>query len=720
MRLDKLTAINFLTYKELDYTFEKKALLVQGINKTEEHQKSNGSGKSGLQTAIEFCLTASNSRGVKDCDLVTFGKKQSELNLFLSCDHRKENLHINWIIKTKGSNLLKIKSKSFNDLIYKDVSFSNVNDGKKFILNWLAISKEDLFSYFIINKARFKSFFDSSNKEKVALINRFSDASILDNLDNLDYSHEVDLLEQEKSNLNKLQGALELVKENYEKEKTKDLSKEKDKIKKTKELEIQDLKDKIDDYKDDIDDCNEDISDIKKDLKNYEKKKVEINSDIKEISLKIESKKEDLKKLKEQHQESKDVLKSFVFTPYESQKNEIQKTIDDINKKISNIQHKVLNNDKETYNKEQELEKHKVMLKGAISCPSCSHSFVLDNDLSIDEIKQSISKIQITLKDLTKNKEKLQKEIDVLKNNSLPIEQEKLLEIKGFEDKEEKQHILLKSNVQRKLDEFMLCKDELLLIKDTKDKYKDSIQNINDEIYEAKEEAKETNASIKSLKLKIKGLKEQIKLLKQSISSIKLSENKELLNDYLKQIEQYEVKVNSQSIVVSEISDKIQDLKTWKNRFKEFKSYVANKSLEIMEYHCNRYLKEMNTDMRVVYDGFKVLSNGKIKDEISAKVSRGEDREFYSFSAGERGIVLFSSILANRYLINNSHPYGGLDFLSIDEVFEGVDSLGLNILLKSIQDQNITIMVITHVSDEHIGGDKLTIIKENGISKIVK
>ena len=61
MKLEKLILKDFLTYQELDYDFINKPLLIQGRNLTDEGQASNGSGKSGIQTGIEFCITASNS-----------------------------------------------------------------------------------------------------------------------------------------------------------------------------------------------------------------------------------------------------------------------------------------------------------------------------------------------------------------------------------------------------------------------------------------------------------------------------------------------------------------------------------------------------------------------------------------------------------------------------------------------------------------------------------
>ena len=69
-------------------------------------------------------------------------------------------------------------------------------------------------------------------------------------------------------------------------------------------------------------------------------------------------------------------------------------------------------------------------------------------------------------------------------------------------------------------------------------------------------------------------------------------------------------------------------------------------------------------------------------------------------------------------MINSTHKYGGLDFLSIDEVFEGVDSLGLKKLVKSAKQLDIAVMIITHVTDEEVNDDILLIEKINGMSYV--
>ena len=69
-------------------------------------------------------------------------------------------------------------------------------------------------------------------------------------------------------------------------------------------------------------------------------------------------------------------------------------------------------------------------------------------------------------------------------------------------------------------------------------------------------------------------------------------------------------------------------------------------------------------------------------------------------------------------MINSTHPYGGLDFLSVDEVFEGVDSIGLKNLVESAKKLQVAVMIITHVTDEEVSDDVLLIEKINGESQI--
>lgn len=85
----------------------------------------------------------------------------------IECPIRKETLSIERILPLKGSSKLNV---SLNG---KPVELATVKDGNNYILSWIAISPEDLKSYFLICKEYYKSFFKSSNTDKLALISRF-------------------------------------------------------------------------------------------------------------------------------------------------------------------------------------------------------------------------------------------------------------------------------------------------------------------------------------------------------------------------------------------------------------------------------------------------------------------------------------------------------------------------------------------------------------------
>ena len=630
MRLDKVILENFLTYESLEYDIPRTPLLVQGLNKTEEDQESNGSGKSGMFTAIEFCIASSNSRGVSDKELVMFGQKEARVQLYASCDVRKESIHIDWTIKVKGSNKLTLKIEQ--DGKWNEVSFSNVNDGKKAILDWFAIEKEDLFNYYIINKSRFKSFFKASNKEKVDLINRFSDASIIDGLDKLDNTE----LELEagviKANIDRSEGKIELLQDQIQGESERDVKA---------------------DAKQAIEDLNDDILDVKDEIKEFEQKRFDDDAVV-----------DNTKRLL-------DGINVKISTA--------QLALDNFN--VIDYDTNALNNDKKDLkSKDQKvsrlLSELSIELSGTIECPKCSHEFILDSKHGTVEEAQA------------KNKKAEAIQVSILdKIDTLDIE---INEIEAKDAEQNKAKNELRENV-------MTLKNEALSANRTLLRYQGIVAEHDKDIADC-------NNDIAKLQLQIKELK-----------SVDGSNNVSSLQKDLKAL------ISTKSALEGDLNkknDEIYERNKWKNNFKAFRLHLANQSLEAIEYHMNRYLVEMGSDLKVIMEGFKMLSNGTFKDEITAKILRNVERTFASFSGGEQGRLLFAAILANRHMLNSTHKYGGLDFLSVDEVFEGVDSLGLKSLIKSAKLLDIAVLIITHVTDEEVSDDVLLIEKINGISYV--
>lgn len=716
MKLKKLIAKNFLTYESLEYDFVNKPLMIQGLNLTDDKQKSNGSGKSSIQSMIEFCYTGDNSRGVRDKELVRFGCNEAFLDLFTLCDFRKEELHISWKIKVKGSNVLNIFKKSF-DGDWEEVVFSNVNDGKKWILNWLSITKEDLFNYFIINKTRFKSFFKSSNKEKVELINRFSDASVIDGIEDINTDEMDSKYDGLRDDILKNEGKIQLLNESLLKELERDFDKE---------------------YDDKLEEINEENSDIEEEIEDLNSNILEKNNKISSNDLKISkilegkpTKRLLLKKTKSKvdniNNSIIDLNKSVV---------EAQKAVDDFKKtnfeslrKIFEDQKDLINNSIES--KEELLKKgdgnltkvlkaiKKIDLKlsGSITCPSCSHKFILDGDISVDELESNKKKIEKLKCSVDNSNLKLQKDIKLLELD-LKIPQSEIDKLNLSEDEEINVFRDLLSKVNDVNAKINVRNNELnSLILDV-NKIDSQIKGIDDTIDKIKSKNKYLVQDIKGLESDISNYKKEIESNINLLSSLEKGNNKDIIDDINSNIYKITKDNLSKEKRFKELEDELYVINQWKNNFKQFKMHIANKSLETIEFHCNRYLKGMGSDLRAKFDGYRVLANGNIKDEITAKVIRNDERTFGSFSGGEQGRLLFASILSNRHMINETHPFGGLQFLSIDEVFEGVDSLGLQSLVQEAKKLQECIMIITHVSDENVSEDILRVVKINGISKI--
>lgn len=714
MILKYIAAKNFLTYKDFKYSFENKSLMVQGLNLTDDKQKSNGSGKSSIQAMIEFCLTGDNSRGVRDVNLITFGQKESFLELSIYCPIRLEEVIIQWEIRLKGSNKLNISK--IVDGNKEGVIFSNVNDGKKWIIGWLGISKNDLFNYFIINKTRFKSFLKGSNKEKIELINRFSDASIIDGIDSIGNSE----LEGNKDDLDKdiykIEGKIQLLEESLFKELKRDLNKELDEGKSK-------ILDEIELLKEDSLLLSSDISKVKG--ANLIKR-----SQIDEISVKIDDLKKnnflkDIEKLNDKIAPLNELLKNTQNNLNSFTKRDFSKECDKLNVDIDTMHQEIESNDFKIhkYNKDKQkllksLEEIEIKLSGKIKCPSCSHEFLKDDTTSLEEVLKNKelsldSKLNIEIASNKLNEHIKAIENDIKEPTKRLLEIDKLIEEDLIKEDELKVAI---RKVNSKIDSE---NDNLRKLEQRSDSNKKFIQLYKDKILDIERIIAKNDSKIASLKSNILNNSSTIKANKELLDKLTINSNKKLIESIKSDLNNLSKDKNKLEAKHKEAENLLHKLNEWSINFKQFKMHIANLSLNTIQYHCNRFLEGMGTDLKIRYDGYKVLADGSVKDSITAVIIRNGERSLGSFSAGEQGRIIFASILANRFMINNAHPYGGLQFLSIDEVFEGVDSLGLQSLVEESQKLKECIMIISHITDEDIVCDNLMIVKENGISKII-
>lgn len=714
MKLDKALAHNFLTFKNFEYSFLSKPLLLQGLNLTDDGQETNGTGKSGLQTIIEQCITATNSRGVKDSELVRFGEAFGNIQLYASCDVRKQKLWIDYDIYVKGSNKLRLHTQEYGTDIWKPVDFGGVPHGKKYVTDWFAIASEDLFNYYIINKQRFKSFFVSSNTDKVALINRFSDASIVDGVEDVDTETEKELYKTAGEAVTTINGKIAQATEMLENEQNRNLKSERQDLEDEIDLQITDINTEIDFLKNTIPTIRSEKAGFEKTIEEQNELKAVYDKEKLELDSKVKIAKDDLKTAEIALENAKKVVSEYKTTDWtekrKSHKEEIAKLIE--TGKTARKEEETANGNKAEIT--QILNNVNIALKGSVTCPKCEHEFIVDGD--IEKVKEHEAGALKLKPVIEKACEDALTKINSIKTKIGEIE----VLVSAINGQEQAQNSELNklsqavtrvsgtvNDMTRTVNGFDQSYGKLKLKEDAR------LLAIN----QAKGKIDNIEVRVEAVNTEIAGYEGQKTTLEQSKANLKVNSNVEQIKSLKEQIATLEADFIKADAEHNRLGDELVILNQWSKNFKNFRLFLANKSLDVIEYHCNRYLDEMGSDMTVKLEGFKVLADGSVKDEITTKIIRKLERSFNSFSGGERGRLLFSAILANRFMINETHPYGGLDFLSIDEVFEGVDSVGVMSLVESAKLLNIPVIIITHVSVDETE-DVITMVKENDISYI--
>lgn len=660
MKPINLEAKNFLSWAHLKYSFEDRVIALSGDNKTEEDQGGNGSGKSGIQQMIYYAYTGNNIRNVLDRKLVRRGTEEAWVLLETYCPQRKETLEIQRTIPIKGSSKLSLKING------NPVNFANVMDGNRFILEWLAISPEDLKSYYIICKECYKSFFRSSNTEKLALISRFINFSYIDETKDV-INSQIDALnakkrsyEQEK---NILEGKLIVYSEQLEKELNRDLKKEREEKIASYEAKIHALADEVETIDKGIEERNQTYNELSR--KAAEKE---------EFLKLLENKRKDLPDITS-FQETIKELKDELFQLKESQNTYLNK------QEINNHTRGKI---------KQELQKIHINLAGKITCPKCKHEFLTLKDTSLEL-------------ELAKQK-KLFKEDKDLAARDVEITNQ----LKEYE---------------AVISDYIAAKNS---VEEEEEEARDKIRGLENQISSATSDLSSVRLKMKSITERnenaltlledrakeVENLEKKINQVDEEIKDI----DTEFIEDKITEITD-NIKVESDKI--TEITDQIFKKNQWINRFKEFKMYLAIEQIKNIQVQANTILQKERSDLRLIIESFKKDSKGNVKDEITPYVFREQAESFWYYSGGERARVEIALILAIQTMINATNRYGGLKLLYLDEITEGLSEEGLYNVIEALNFIQYPVLITTQVSNQNVKCAALKVEKVDGISRVV-
>ena len=668
MELISITAKNFQSFKELEYTFlSGEPVLILGENLSDTGQQSNGSGKSVLVSVIEMCLLHTTSKKANDKDLVTWGETQSNVSLTIHCPIRKETMLIERIISIKNGGQSQL---SINGIVKYAFEDNMVREIDRYIIDWIGISAEDLQNFFILSKFKYKSFFDASNTQLVQLIGRFSNSSIIDGIDK-DIIKETEDLEKKlvlkNDEKNSIFGMIRVHEDNLETELTTDK-------KELVEKELGRIDDSIIAIGDRVTEFGEKITDNLSLITSYEDKLLDQLTSIQKANLEIQKLNKDTIDFELRF---KDVDTKVAQTKEEKEKYELKKsTLSKDYSEVSTI-----------------LTEIDLNIRGSVTCPKCQHQFIVGKeDIDIEEEKVAHKQTSAILEELNKSLAEVKVTIEAFDPTLRNLRRDRVVI-----ETEENELRTQKRNIQ----------NSIINLEREKGSLKNNIQLCKDRNETIKSSIKDCKAKIKELELSKVTVTVDKFDNKARIASIK--ENIISCNNKIKQIE-------TESSI---INDEVFEIKKWSYTFKEFIQFLSAKTLKILEGYANKFLFDIHSDLRVELSGYKMRADGTLSDKITATVIRdGESHNAGNFSGGERARLETSLILCIQYAINSTHKYGGLDFLSIDEILESADSMGIKSLTDSFIELNKTILLTTHVANNQYSCKILKVTKENRVSSI--
>ena len=380
----------------------------------------------------------------------------------------------------------------------------------------------------------------------------------------------------------------------------------------------------------------------------------------------VEENIEDCKKSIEDKKAKLKEIESEISSIEVADTSELKKKKKDKKAEIEKLENSISDDKRVKRNLENELS-------DKISCPSCGHEFIPNSELNIS-VKDIERLLKETKQELKSQSEKLEKRYEEYNNLNLEINKANKAQDK-LDDLE---------NNKRRLQRVIKNKTEEI------SDFQNKIARLADEIKTIKKK-KNDNSVIKSM-------------------SEKIADCDKIISDL--------------GVKIVPVEEEIETIKFWQfNMGKSgFKTYLANKSVKIIEGITNSYLRKFGVDISVLINGFTILRSGEVREKIDVFVSNDgiTAENFMAKSGGERGRVMLAGVLGIQHLINLSTNGKGLNLLLMDECFHGMDSRGQENIIKIFERMGITILVITqNVSESFNNENTLFVVKENGVSKYV-
>lgn len=760
---------NIFSFSKIDYDVKRGVTTtIVGVNKDDNSQGGNGSGKSALIEVIAIATTSLPLRKVNIDEVIS----DSAQDAIVGIEYKQTGTNLRLVVERSFSrkDASKATASIYDGKELKETSTTGIDACNDFVVNALGISRDEIFSNFILSKYKYKNFLSVSDNDKKAIINRFSNGILVDQaIEALNSGKEEVVAKFRDAEISfhsskaKCEAIESQIAENESLREDK-IAKNKDQIDEKKFSLIEQrrlaretksqLKNSETDIKyknnllvelDDLDNNTSELSaketvaaielfwndKLEKETTEYSEMIESMYSEFESSCDEIVSIEAELSELENDSKASDEKIAKFdkdyreLIKQRDAKSEEIKGIITQSNKsilEISNLCNEARNEIAALNKRSREIQN---ILSGVITCPKCSHKFLLDDNADIDGItvekKLNFENVAIKSDEIVNLEANADVERGAIK--SLRQQEASLMDI-GKDvaalgrNEAEKQNKILSS--------ISKLKKSLSIISSTRDAFENKISKfVTDAFDETEDEIAQMIKVAEKNKMAIEkdlnSIEMRIEQIEFAIEALEKFDPDSTLPELKKRLEQYNIEMSAFDKRMIQIQAEIDKFTMQENVFNEFKTHLANSKIDALSEVTNSFLDLIGSDLRVEFQGFKLLKSGKIRDKITVQLLRNgiEVGSFGKLSVGESARINLACILAMNKLINvNCDDNKGLDLLVLDEILEGIDEAGLVSVLSALNSIGITAIVVSQLAVAESNDNVLIVTKENGESRI--
>ena len=683
-KLKTIEAENLCAFRSLCYMLRQGVTtLIFGDNRDNESQQSNGAGKSALLECIAVGITGSPLRKIRSEEIINDAAEECRIALRFINDSAAEELLVNRRIPRKGASSVSCTLYRGGKQVVTDEAVQpSVDAYNRYILDKLGITRDELLNNFILSKYRYEDFLSSSDKEKKEVINRFSNGILVDEAIAKVEEDIVPLSEKKRQvelELAGLDGRIGMLQEQIRKEEEAGAERGRTRVERIMGLEtaIAAKREQIRTGHENVDRLEEQLAGVQR-----------ADEALQELEAGDTALEACLEKIAE-------MMSLFP----DARQTDWDKVIAEKKGRLQTATERLKDCDAVLKQAEQELKNR-------------TDGWELKlRQRQLTEINGRIDEKQEETDAVELQQNRLNHERRILEGRRTGWEEQ----LAGHERaiRNATRHVEeVESGHKRIASEITALQSE---IEGVRRKVFDEVFGFIDERNAA------LNRGIRVGKEDIQAAACAIDTLQATIRELDEAASPDLIQSLKDTLRETRGKSNEAAGRKTAVDARVRALEIQRERFVQFKTYLANTKIEALSRITNEFLQDIGSDIRIRFDGYTVLKSGKVREKISISLLRdGMDcGSFGKFSAGEAARVNLATILAMQKLVNsNCDGDKGLDLLVLDEILEAVDEAGLASMFEALNSLGGTVLVVSHGNVAEGYPHKLVIVKENGESRL--